>query len=224
MLSGLGIAIVSTSQGLLTDAQARERRRRRRSALPGLVGETLMSRIGKNADSRPQGRRRWSSGTGRSWPRGPRARVEQPVFDGYPGRGRGRRSIEVTRPRRRAGPRAPTACCARWSPTPCTASSAGFKQAARHRRRRLPRRGEGEGSAVRRSATRTRCSSPSREGIKIEVDAKTNRITVTGTDQQKVGQTAAEIRGLRKPDPYKGKGIKYTDEVIRRKVGKAGGK
>ena len=62
------------------------------------------------------------------------------------------------------------------------------------------------------------------EGIKIEIDAKANRITVTGADRQKVGQVAAEIRGLRKPDPYKGKGIKYTGEVLRRKVGKAGGK
>jgi large subunit ribosomal protein L6 len=62
------------------------------------------------------------------------------------------------------------------------------------------------------------------EGIKIEVDAKANRVTVSGADRQKVGQVAAEIRGLRKPDPYKGKGIKYTGEVLRRKVGKAGGK
>ncbi|HEY0513928.1 MAG TPA: 50S ribosomal protein L6 [Thermoanaerobaculia bacterium] len=61
------------------------------------------------------------------------------------------------------------------------------------------------------------------EGIKIEID-KANRVTVTGADRQKVGQVAAEIRGLRKPDPYKGKGIKYTGEVLRRKVGKAGGK
>jgi len=61
-------------------------------------------------------------------------------------------------------------------------------------------------------------------GIKIEVDAKANRVTVTGADRQKVGQVAAEIRGLRKPDPYKGKGIKYTGEILRRKVGKAGGK
>ena len=49
-------------------------------------------------------------------------------------------------------------------------------------------------------------------------------MTVTGADKQKVGQTAAEIRKLRVPDPYKAKGIKYADEVIRRKVGKAGGK
>jgi len=62
------------------------------------------------------------------------------------------------------------------------------------------------------------------EGIKIEVDAKANRVTVSGADRQKVGQVAAEIRGLRRPDPYKGKGIKYTGEILRRKVGKAGGK
>jgi large subunit ribosomal protein L6 len=62
------------------------------------------------------------------------------------------------------------------------------------------------------------------EGIKVEIDTKANRVTVTGADRQKVGQVAAEIRGLRKPDPYKGKGIKYTGEVLRRKVGKAGGK
>ncbi len=61
------------------------------------------------------------------------------------------------------------------------------------------------------------------EGIKIEID-KANRVTVTGADRQKVGQVAAEIRGLRRPDPYKGKGIKYTTEILRRKVGKAGGK
>ena len=62
------------------------------------------------------------------------------------------------------------------------------------------------------------------KGIDIAVDGKTGHITVTGIDKQQVGQVAAEIRGLREPDPYKGKGIKYTDEVIRRKAGKAAGK
>ena len=62
------------------------------------------------------------------------------------------------------------------------------------------------------------------EGIEITVDAKTGHVTITGVDKQKVGQVAAEIRGLREPDPYKGKGIKYSDEVIRRKAGKAAGK
>ena len=60
------------------------------------------------------------------------------------------------------------------------------------------------------------------EGITTTVDG--NKITVSGIDKEKVGQYAAEIRIKRKPEPYKGKGIKYSDEVIRRKVGKTGKK
>ena len=60
------------------------------------------------------------------------------------------------------------------------------------------------------------------EGIELKVE-KMN-ITVSGIDKQKVGQVAAEIRALKKPEPYKGKGIKYVDEVILRKAGKAGKK
>jgi large subunit ribosomal protein L6 len=56
----------------------------------------------------------------------------------------------------------------------------------------------------------------------VEVDSKSNKVTVRGAQRQAVGQVAAEIRRLRRPDPYKGKGIKYIDEVVRRKVGKAG--
>jgi large subunit ribosomal protein L6 len=59
------------------------------------------------------------------------------------------------------------------------------------------------------------------EGIKVEID-KSNRVTVSGADRQQVGQVAAEIRSLRRPNPYKGKGIKYTAEVLRLKAGKAG--
>ena len=59
-------------------------------------------------------------------------------------------------------------------------------------------------------------------GITVAVDG--NKITVSGIDKQVVGQFAAEVRGKRPPEPYKGKGIKYTTEVIRRKVGKTGGK
>ena len=59
------------------------------------------------------------------------------------------------------------------------------------------------------------------EDIKIESPAP-NKIIITGIDKQKVGQFAAEVRSKRPPEPYKGKGIKYTDEVIRRKEGKAG--
>ena len=61
------------------------------------------------------------------------------------------------------------------------------------------------------------------EGIETEMDGQ-NIIIVKGIDKEKVGQYAAEIRSLRKPEPYKGKGIKYADEVIRRKVGKTGAK
>ena len=59
------------------------------------------------------------------------------------------------------------------------------------------------------------------EGVTTELDGQ-NIIIVSGIDKEKVGQYAAEIREKRKPEPYKGKGIKYSDEVIRRKVGKAG--
>ncbi len=62
---------------------------------------------------------------------------------------------------------------------------------------------------------------PVPEGIEIKVDKQTH-LTITGADRQKVGQVAAEIRGLRPPEPYKGKGIKYADEVIKKKAGKAG--
>jgi large subunit ribosomal protein L6 len=61
------------------------------------------------------------------------------------------------------------------------------------------------------------------EGITLEVDG-TNTVKISGIDKQLVGQVAADIRALRKPEPYKGKGIKYEDEHIRRKVGKAAGK
>ena len=58
------------------------------------------------------------------------------------------------------------------------------------------------------------------EGISFTVEG--NKVTVAGIDKQKVGETAANIRKLRKPDPYKGKGVRYAGEQIRRKAGKAG--
>ena len=59
-------------------------------------------------------------------------------------------------------------------------------------------------------------------GISFEVDQKTRQIKVLGYDREVVGQTAAEIRGIRPPEPYHGKGIRYAGEKIRRKAGKAG--
>ncbi|HET8644592.1 MAG TPA: 50S ribosomal protein L6 [Vicinamibacteria bacterium] len=62
---------------------------------------------------------------------------------------------------------------------------------------------------------------PIPEGIKVAVEKQTH-ITVSGIDRQQVGQVAAEIRSLRKPDPYKQKGIRYMGEVLKKKAGKAG--
>jgi large subunit ribosomal protein L6 len=62
---------------------------------------------------------------------------------------------------------------------------------------------------------------PAPEGITIGVEKNTH-LTVTGIDRQLVGQVAADIRKFRKPEPYKGKGVQYTGEVIRRKAGKTG--
>lgn len=59
------------------------------------------------------------------------------------------------------------------------------------------------------------------EGVSIEVDSKAGKLTVSSANKQLLGQVCAEIRNLRKPDPYKGKGIKYADEVIKRKAGKS---
>jgi len=63
---------------------------------------------------------------------------------------------------------------------------------------------------------------PMPKGIKATVDAKQTLITLKGIDKQLVGQIAANLRSLKKPEPYKGKGIKYGGEVIQRKEGKAG--
>lgn len=60
------------------------------------------------------------------------------------------------------------------------------------------------------------------EGIQAKVE--NNKITISGCDKQVVGEVAAQLRRIRQPEPYKGKGIKYSDEVIRRKAGKSGGK
>jgi large subunit ribosomal protein L6 len=62
---------------------------------------------------------------------------------------------------------------------------------------------------------------PIPEGIKIAIDKQTH-VVVSGIDRQQVGQVAAEIRSLRKPDPYKQKGIRYVGEILKKKAGKAG--
>ena len=58
----------------------------------------------------------------------------------------------------------------------------------------------------------------------LEAKAEGNKLTISGIDKELVGEYAARIRRVRKPEPYKGKGIKYDNEIIRRKAGKSGGK
>ena len=65
---------------------------------------------------------------------------------------------------------------------------------------------------------------PIPEGITVAVDAKQTRLTVSGIDRQKVGQVAADMRGLRPPDPYKQKGVRFAGEKLKKKVGKTGAK
>ena len=61
-------------------------------------------------------------------------------------------------------------------------------------------------------------------GIEVAIDPKQTHVTVSGIDRQKVGQVAADMRSLRKPDPYKNKGVRYTGEKLKKKVGKTGAK
>jgi large subunit ribosomal protein L6 len=65
---------------------------------------------------------------------------------------------------------------------------------------------------------------PLPSGIEVTVDPKQTKLTITGIDRQKVGQVAAEMRGLRPPDPYKNKGVRYFGEKLKKKVGKTGAK
>jgi large subunit ribosomal protein L6 len=65
---------------------------------------------------------------------------------------------------------------------------------------------------------------PLPSGIEVAIDPKQTHLVVTGIDRQKVGQVAADMRSLRKPDPYKNKGVRYSDEKLKKKAGKTGSK
>src|SRR5580765_1825144 len=65
---------------------------------------------------------------------------------------------------------------------------------------------------------------PLPSGIEVAIDPKQTKLSITGIDRQKVGQVAAEMRGLRPPDPYKNKGVRYAGERLKKKVGKTGAK
>jgi large subunit ribosomal protein L6 len=94
----------------------------------------------------------------------------------------------------------------------------GLREAPRDPGRRLPGRSQGQRPRAGRRLL-AHGHDHAADGVSFEVPVPT-QIVVKGTDKQVVGQTAAEIRKVRPPEPYKGKGIRYRDEQVRRKVGK----
>ena len=180
-----------------------------------------MSRIGRMPIAVPKGTKVAVEG-GVFTAEGPKGKVSQPVFDGFPveiDNG----TVTVARTGETGPDRAKHGLLRALLANAVAGASAGFTK-------ELEIVGVGYRAEVKGSQVQFALGYshpilfPIPEGIQVAVDAKANRITVTGADRQKVGQVAAEIRGLRRPDPYKGKGIKYAKEVLRRKVGKAGGK
>jgi large subunit ribosomal protein L6 len=180
-----------------------------------------MSRIGRMPIPVPSGTKVQIEG-GTLVAEGPRGKVSQPLFEGYPVKIEDG-VVTIERPGETGPERAKHGLLRALVANAVQGVSAGFTK-------QLDIVGVGYRAEVKGPQVQFALgySHPVLydipEGIKIEIEAKANRVTVTGADRQKVGQVAAEIRGLRRPDPYKGKGIKYTNEVLRRKVGKAGGK
>ena len=180
-----------------------------------------MSRIGKMPITVPAGTK-VEFKEGRFTAEGPRGKVEQTVFDGYPIKVDGG-VVTIARSGDSGPERSKHGLLRALLANAVHGVSAGFVK-------QLDIVGVGYRAEVKGTFVQFALGYshpviyPIPEGIKIEIEPKTNRVTVTGADRQKVGQVAAEIRGLRRPDPYKGKGIKYTNEILRRKVGKAGGK
>ena len=97
----------------------------------------------------------------------------------------------------------------------------GYTKSHGDRRRRLPGRRQGLGPRVRPRLLAPGAGRRRPDGISFVVESPT-KFRVEGIDKQQVGEVAANIRKLRKPDPYKGKGVRYAGEVVRRKVGKTG--
>lgn len=179
-----------------------------------------MSRIGKQPIQVPGGTKvELQNGTFVA--EGPKGKVVQPVFDGYPVDIDGD-TITVSRPGESGSDRAKHGLLRSLLANAVQGVSTGFTKT-------LDIVGVGYRAEVRGREVHFALgySHPVvfaiPEGIDVAID-KANRVTVTGADRQQVGQVAAEIRRLRRPDPYKGKGIKYSDEILRRKVGKSGAK
>jgi large subunit ribosomal protein L6 len=179
-----------------------------------------MSRIGKMPIQVPSGTN-VEIKDGMFTAQGPKGKVAQPLFDGFPIQVEGN-TVTISRPGDSGPERAKHGLLRALLANAVQGVTAGFSK-------QLDIVGVGYRAEVKGTFVQFALgySHPViyniPETIKIEID-KTNRITISGADRQQVGQVAAEIRSLRRPDPYKGKGIKYTKEVLRLKAGKAGGK
>jgi large subunit ribosomal protein L6 len=180
-----------------------------------------MSRIGKAPIEIPQGTK-VSLDAGVFTAEGPKGKVSQPVFDGFPVDVDGE-VVTVSRPDDEGDSRAMHGLLRSLLANAVEGVSTGF-------RKELEIVGVGYRAEVKGRELHLSLGFshpvifPIPEGIDIEVEPKANKVSISGADKQQVGQVAAEIRRLRKPDPYKGKGIKYAGEILRRKVGKAGAK
>lgn len=179
-----------------------------------------MSRVGLKPIPVPKGVK-IAMGDGVFTAEGPKGKVSQPLFEGFPVAVEDG-EVRVARPGDSGPERSKHGLLRALLANAVQGAAAGFT-------RQLDIVGVGYRAEVKAEAIHFALGYshpvvyPIPAAIAVEID-KNNRITVSGADRQQVGQVAAEIRKLRKPDPYKGKGIKYTDEVIRRKVGKAGAK
>jgi large subunit ribosomal protein L6 len=180
-----------------------------------------MSRIGKAPIEIPQGTK-VSIEAGVFTAEGPKGKVSQPVFDGFPVDVNDN-VVTVSRPDEDGPSRAMHGLLRSLLANAVEGVSTGFKK-------ELEIVGVGYRAEMKGRELHLALGFshpvifPIPDGIELEADPKANKITVSGADKQQVGQVAAEIRRLRKPDPYKGKGIKYAGEILRRKVGKAGAK
>lgn len=177
-----------------------------------------MSRIGKQPIDVPTGTK-VSIRDGVFVAEGPKGKVEQALIPGFPVEVEGN-TVIVSRPGESGPERSKHGLLRSLLANAVEGVSSGFK-------RELEIHGVGYRAEVKGREVHFALGFshpvvfPIPQGVEIEVD-KAGKISVQGADKQVVGETAAKIRGLRKPDPYKGKGIKYVDEVVRRKVGKAG--
>ena len=224
MRNGLGMAILSTSQGLMSDRAGAPGAHRRRAPRPRLVRRARQCRESESCRSRcPSGVTVTIDGNTRDG-EGPEGRAVAHAARGDAGRAWRTATLTVTRP------------------SDETAPQGAARPDALARRQHGRGRDEGLPEAARdhrASATRPRCSPYGLQlalgfshpieykragGHQAHRAARRRRSSSTARTRRVVGQVAAEIRTLRPPEPYKGKGIKYQGEQIRRKAGKAGGK